>query len=430
MRLLCFRLVCVFIWAALVNDGLDPQTGFAQEANYDEQLVPAYDLPPVLQNDAGQPIGSEAEWTLQRKKLLEQFAAEMFGRRPTTEVKVAYDVRTLSDDPDGDGAFVDAIVQEVTLTLSVGARQQRWRMLLFLPRTNKSVPVFLGLNFQGNHTVSDHPEISLPEGWVGKHEFPGGEQNRASEEMRGQRASRWPWQLAVQQGFGVATIYYGDIDADYDDNFRGGVHELLREPGAADADWASISAWSWGLSRALDYLETRPEVDAKRVIVMGHSRLGKTALWAGATDERFAMVISNNSGCGGAALSRRQFGETVARINRNFPHWFNQRFKFYNDRENELPFDQHQLIACLAPRPVYITSASEDLWADPHGEFLSALHADPVYRLLGVEGLGITEFPEPNQPCLTRIGYHVRRGPHDITEYDWQQFIEHAKRHL
>lgn len=436
-RASCFWILC---FGTIVMSASESNVEcWGQEANYDEALVPAYSLPEVLQDLNGESIRTIADWEKHRIHLIDQFATHMFGHRPTRGVDIETAVQHLSRD-----AMPGCVAKEVTLTLrpsgprEANARQQTLKLLLLLPDTEGPVPVFLGLNFQGNHTVCSHPEVSLPTGWVRSHDFEGGKENRASEAMRNTQVSRWPWEQVISEGYGIATMYYGDIDADYDDKFAGGVHQLLRgaepseskvgDPGVgAPADWGSISAWAWGLSRIMDYLETDSDVQADRVFVMGHSRLGKTALWAGATDPRFAMVISNNSGCGGAALSRRQFGETLAVINRVFPHWFNEKFKTYNHREQELPFDQHQLIAAIAPRPVYVTSASEDLWADPRGEFLSVKYASPVYELYGLPALSNATFPAPDTPLHSRVGYHCRTGKHDVTEYDWAQFMRFAK---
>ena len=211
-----------------------------------------------------------------------------------------------------------------------------------------------------------------------------------------------------------------------------GVHAVIdADKPRTGESWGTISAWAWALSRALDYLETDGDIDSEKVAVMGHSRLGKTALWAGATDPRFALVISNDSGCSGAALSRRNVGESVEVINRSFPHWFCDNYKKYGADVQGLPFDQHELISLIAPRPVYVASASKDTWADPEGEFLSIVNASPVYALYGYKGLEGEVFPPVNTPLSAdRMGYHLREGKHDVVLYDWEQFVSFADRFL
>jgi len=303
---------------------------------------------------------------------------------------------------------------------------------LWLPaKATAPVPLFLGLNFVGNHGTCTDPAVRITESWMRDEPKAGVVNNRATEASRGRDQASWPAREILARGYGLGTIYYGDIDPDFDDQFQNGVHQLYHGPGQprpTAEDWGSLATWAWGLSRALDYLQTDPEVDGERVAVVGHSRLGKTAMWAGANDERFALVVSNNSGCGGAALSRRQFGETVKRINTSFPHWFCDNFTQYDGREDQLPIDQHELVALIAPRPILITSAEEDRWADPRGEFLSAYHASPVYELLGYSGIKGPEMPALGQLTGGQIGYMIRPGEHAMTAVDWQAYLDFADR--
>jgi dienelactone hydrolase len=240
----------------------------------------------------------------------------------------------------------------------------------------------------------------------------------------------WPAEEIVARGYAAAAFYNGDVVRDKHDDFKSGVFAIFdKSPRPADA-WGAIAAWAWGASRVLDYLETDPAIDAKHVAVAGHSRGGKTALWAGAEDTRFAMAVSNDSGSTGAAIARNKTGEHVKEINKGFPHWFNENYKAYADRENELPVDQHMLAALIAPRLLYIASASEDAWAHPKNEFLAAVHASPVYELFGMKGIGSTQFPAPETPIHEgHIGYHLRTGKHNLTEYDWQRYMDFADRH-
>jgi hypothetical protein len=399
--------------------------------NYDEQQVPNYSLPDPLVDNTGRRLESPHDWQERRRpEIVKFFETHVYGRAPRSQ-GIEFELKSVSRD----AVNQLAIRKEIAIHLLPRSAGVSLQLLLYLPKSERAVPVFLGLNFWGNQSVHTDPEITLTDAWVRNDVKLGITNNKATGATRGYEAQRWQIEQVLSRGFGVATMYYGDIDPDFDDGFKNGVHALHDQPGRKNPrpdEWGSIAAWAWGLSRAMDYLETDPLVDSKHVAVWGHSRLGKTALWAAAQDERFAMTISNNSGCGGAALSRRIFGETVARINTQFPHWFCQNFHRYNDNENELPVDQHMLIALIAPRPVYIASAAEDLWADPRGEFLAAKAAAPAYDfLLGAGSAGLPDdMPPIEKSTGNLIGYHIRSGKHDVTAYDWQQFLSFAERHF
>jgi hypothetical protein len=400
-------------------------------AQYDESKVPAYTLPELLRSQDGKAITTRKQWEkIRRPELLSIFTEQVYGKTPTQKLPLKFEVTSV----DPNALAGKATRKEITVFFSED-KTKRMNILLYLPNgSTKPVPVFLGLNFVGNQAINADPGISITTNWVPERKELGIVNHRATEASRAVSSRRWEAEYLVSQGYAVATIYCGDLQPDRANSFADGVAPLFYKDGQTNPlpdEWGTLGIWAWGLSRALDYLETDKQVNAKKVAVVGHSRLGKAALWAGAQDKRFAIVISNNSGEGGAAITRRKYGETITKINTAFPHWFAGNYKSYNDREEALPVDYHQLLALMAPRPVYVASASEDQWADPKGEYLSAYHASPAYALYGLKGLTSPQPPAASQPVGDgAVGYHMREGKHDILLYDWQQYVNFANRHF
>lgn len=359
--------------------------------NFDEARVPPYTLP-----ELGAP--SREAWQRRRAELLELFRRHVYGRSPGRPERLRFEL--LEENARAmDGA---ATLRRVAVISGQADREHRFELTLFLPNARRGrAPVLLLLN--------NRPA-------------------RNTDATRQQRSGFWPAEEIVARGYGIAALQVADLAPDDPQRFREGAIRLFEGEGTGsrpDDAWGALAAWAWGASRVMDYLETDPRVDATRIAVVGHSRGGKAALWAGAQDERFAVVVSNESGEGGASLGRRHFGETIARITESFPHWFAGRYRTFGAREATLPVDQHMLLALVAPRALYVASADEDLWSDPRGEFLSLAHASPVYALWGEAPIAADDMPPLDRPLVVgRRGYHVRRGAHDLTTYDWARFVD------
>lgn len=384
-------------------------TAFAATANAKEFFrpdapeSPAYQLPDPLTAADGRKIATAEDWQkIRRPEILELFRKEVYGRVPSTPYQQTFKVVNL--DPKAMGGA--ATLKQVEITIAAGGKSLVIHLSLFTPnKAAKPVPTFLLIC---NRSVSN------------------------IDPTRQTKSEFWPAEEAIARGYGIAAFFNGDVDPDKDDGFKNGIHGML-DGGKRPADaWGTIAAWAWGASRCMDYLVTDKAVAKDKVAVIGHSRGGKTALWAGAEDERFAMVCSNCSGCVGAAISRRQNKdkETVARINKGFPHWFNENFKRYGGHEDQLPLDQHMLVALIAPRAVCVASASEDLWADPRGEFLSLIKAEPVYQLFGKQGLGEAKEMPAIGEAIHGDGehYHMRKGVHNLMLIDWNFYMDFADR--
>jgi hypothetical protein len=369
------------------------------DTNYDEARVPPYTLPDPLTSGT-RAVKARAHWPARRDEILELFRDNVYGRSPGRPEHLAFEV--IEENPRAmDGA---ATLRRVGIVSLHAGRTHRFELTLFLPNRPGPAAVFLLIN---NRPASN------------------------TDPTRQEKSGFWPAEQLIARGYGIAAIQYGQLAPDDKDTFRNGVIGLF-DGGAAGKPpytWGALAAWGWGASRVMDYLVRETRVDGARVALVGHSRGGKAALWAGAEDPRFAIVVSNESGEGGAALSRRSYGETVERINTAFPHWFTATYKTFNGREAALPIDQHLLLASIAPRALYVASADEDLWADPRGEFLSLAASSPAFGLFGDAAIAPDAMPPLDTPLVVgRRGYHVRTGIHDLTPYDWDRFADFADR--
>ena len=393
--------------------------------NYDESKVGPYTLPDPLVTTKGERVRDAATWTrVRRPEILRMFESIQFGKAPGKPDKVIvdrFDTGTVA-------LGGKAIRRQTTLYFTDDRSGPKAELLSYVPADAKGpVPLLLQISFSPNANVVDDPGIKPGEMWSrDKKRVP------APPPSAFGRVDVLPF---LASGIGFATLYYGDIEPDFKGGIPFGIRGRYLKPGqtepAAD-EWGAIAAWAWGLRRVMDYLETEPAIDAKRVALLGSSRLGKTVLWTGATEPRFAVIIASVSGESGAALSRRNYGETVRHMtdSTRYDYQFAHNYQSYGQRVNELPMDGHMLVSLIAPRPLLLQTGSTDLWSDPKGEYLSAVAASPVWKLLGKDGLAVDHYPAPGEPVLSTLGYSMHEGRHGILPYDWPVFLDFLTRHL
>ena len=392
------------------------------------QLPPQTGLPDPLAMFNGERVTSSEQWSNQRRPELKAlFQHYMYGFMPPSPARIESTVERT------DKKFFGGKATRKEVTISFGPPgAPDIHLLLVVPNARKqSAPVFLGLNFCGNHTAVSDSSVALPAVWMPK-SCPGCTNNHATDAGRGTQVDVWAVEQSIDRGYAVATFYHGDVDPDKPE-FTDGVHPFYLKPGQTQHglhDWGTIAAWAWGLSRAVDYLITDRDIDSKRIAVVGHSRNGKATLLAAAFDTRIALAVPLQAGCGGTAPSRGKIGESVKQINEHFPHWFADEFKKFNEQPERLPFDQHCLVALCAPRPVLLANAIEDTWANPEGQFEMLKAADPVYRLLNAGGLEAKQMPPPGKLIDSSLGYYIRPGKHSMTKDDWKIFLDFADKHF
>jgi len=419
--------VACLLWSLL---GCGPSRSLLSQKAPNESTLPA-GLPDPLVSTSGRPVTSAREWLARRTELLNLFTNQVYGRMPPRPAAMRFHVYE-QDRPALGGK---ATRTQVAILLNGHEDGPRIELLLYAPAGVKKPPVILGINFWGNEMVSKDPYIRISPNWVesGKNnliDLTCVQDHHATKACRGLDASRWPVEKILSHGYALAMFYRGDLDPDTKDGFAQSIRSAYPELQQGGDNFSTIGAWAWGLSRALDYLASDPRLDGHRVVAFGWSRVGKAAIWAGATDPRFAAVISNESGAGGVKLFRHGQGESIERLNTVFPHWFSRNFRQYSGHDTQLPFDQHEVLALIAPRPLYVASAEEDKNSDPLGEFLSAKAVSPVYQLLGKPGLPIAQWPPVNSPALGLVSYHMRSGGHNVTDYDWEQYLRFCDRYV
>ncbi len=409
-------------WAALLMLlGAGHSRADSPDANYDESQVGTYVLPDPLRLANGKPVRDAATWFARRRpEILELLESQVYGRSPGRPAGLTFE----TTEARGVALQGQAVRRQIVIHTSAKASAPQAHLLIYLPAgARKPVPLVLLLAFGGNQRRCNDPAIALRDEWVR------GAKIAADESTRSRDCDRVARTIA--RGYGFASVSYTDFEPDIPEGRALGVRALADVAAKPAADsWGALAAWAWGVSRVMDYLETDKEVDASRVALVGHSRLGKAVLWAGARDTRFAAVIAESSGEGGAALTRRNYGQTIKDVNAKFPHWFCGNYQTYSERPASLPIDQHMVLALIAPRPLYLATAQDDRWADPRGEWLSAVAAGPVYRLLGKRDLGTTEMPALGHPIMKDVGFHHRSGKHEVTSYDWDRFLDFADLHL
>ena len=393
-------------------------------------------LPDPLVTFLGAPVKTRADWEKDRAPELRRlFEHYMYGRMPAKPA--TFDAKVIREDK----AALDGKATLREIAIHCAGPETNVHLLLLVPNKRTApAPVFLGINFNGNHALLADPKIQLPASWMPGGRFGVGEDHKAADAGRGKEADAWAIEQTIDRGYAFACFYHGDI---VPDNAALAEKRMAEFPHADEgaAASATIACWAWGFSRMIDYLATDADIDAKRIAVVGHSRNGKTALLAAAMDERIALAIPTQAGCGGSAPNRlppalqnppdgKLIHETVKRINTAFPHWFCGNFKAFNDATDKLPFDQHCLIALCAPRPVLLSNATDDQWANPAGQFEMLRAADPVYKLVAGDGLGATAMPEVGTLLPSRLGYYIREGKHSMTAADWKVWLDYADQWL